>query len=38
MLIVAHQVVVLCMRYLLERLDERKILAIDAEADVAIAR
>jgi broad specificity phosphatase PhoE len=34
-LIVAHQVVVLCMRYLLEQLDERTILAIDAEGDVA---
>ncbi len=34
-LIVAHQVVVLCMRYLLENLDESYILAIDAEGDVA---
>ena len=34
-LIVAHQVVVLCMRYLLENLDEAQILAIDAEGDVA---
>lgn len=34
-LIVAHQVVVLCMRYLLENLDEARILAIDAEGDVA---
>jgi broad specificity phosphatase PhoE len=34
-LIVAHQVVVLCMRYLLETLDEARILAIDAEGDVA---
>jgi 2,3-bisphosphoglycerate-dependent phosphoglycerate mutase len=34
-LIVAHQVVVLCMRYLLENLDEKTILAIDAEGDVA---
>ena len=34
-LIVAHQVVVLCMRYLLENLDEDRILAIDAEGDVA---
>jgi probable phosphoglycerate mutase len=34
-LIVAHQVVVLCMRYLLEAMDERTILAIDAERDVA---
>jgi len=34
-LIVAHQVVVLCMRYLLENLDEERILSIDAEGDVA---
>jgi broad specificity phosphatase PhoE len=34
-LIVAHQVVVLCMRYLLEEMDERQILDIDAEGDVA---
>jgi broad specificity phosphatase PhoE len=34
-LIVGHQVVVLCLRYLLENLDEKQILAIDAEADVA---
>ncbi|MET3839069.1 histidine phosphatase family protein [Bradyrhizobium sp. OAE829] len=34
-LIVAHQVVVLCMRYLLENMDEKEILAIDAEGDVA---
>jgi probable phosphoglycerate mutase len=34
-LVVAHQVVVLCLRYLLENLDERKILAIDREGDVA---
>jgi 2,3-bisphosphoglycerate-dependent phosphoglycerate mutase len=34
-LIVAHQVIVLCMRYLLENLDEARILAIDAEGDVA---
>lgn len=34
-LIVSHQVVVLCLRYLLERLDEERLLAIDAEADVA---
>jgi broad specificity phosphatase PhoE len=33
-LVVAHQVTVNCMRYLLERLDEAQILAIDAEADV----
>ena len=34
-LIVAHQVVVLCLRYILETLDEREILAIDAQAEVA---
>jgi len=34
-LIVAHQVVVLCMRYLLENLTEDQILAIDAQGDVA---
>lgn len=34
-LIVGHQVVVLCMRYMLEGLDEAQILAIDAEGDVA---
>jgi broad specificity phosphatase PhoE len=34
-LIVAHQVVVLCFRYLLEDLDEARILAIDREGDVA---
>jgi len=34
-LIVSHQVVVLCMRYLLENLDEHQILAIDREGDVA---
>jgi broad specificity phosphatase PhoE len=34
-LIVGHQVVVLCLRYLLEGLTEREILAIDAEGDVA---
>ena len=34
-LIVAHQVVVLCLRYLLENLTEAEILGIDAEADVA---
>jgi broad specificity phosphatase PhoE len=33
-LIVAHQVIVNCMRYLLERLDEREILEIDRQADV----
>ncbi len=34
-LIVAHQVVVLCMRYLIEELTEDEILAIDARGDVA---
>jgi broad specificity phosphatase PhoE len=34
-LIVGHQVVVLCLRYLLEKLDEAQILAIDAKGDVA---
>ena len=34
-LILTHQVVVLCMRYLLENLSEEAILAIDREADVA---
>jgi broad specificity phosphatase PhoE len=34
-LIVAHQVVVLCLRYLLENMDEQAILAIDAQAEVA---
>lgn len=33
-LIVGHQVVVLCLRYLLEDLDEEGILAIDREGDV----
>jgi probable phosphoglycerate mutase len=33
-LIVCHQVVVLCLRYILEELDEAAILAIDKEADV----
>ena len=33
-LIVAHQVIVNCMRYLLERLDEAQILAIDRIGDV----
>lgn len=32
--IVSHQVIVNCLRYLLERLDEERILAIDREADV----
>jgi broad specificity phosphatase PhoE len=34
-LIVAHQVVVLCLRYLLENMDESTILSIDKEGDVA---
>jgi 2,3-bisphosphoglycerate-dependent phosphoglycerate mutase len=34
-LVVAHQVIVLCFRYLLEGLDEAQILAIDREGDVA---
>ncbi|MEP6991629.1 MAG: histidine phosphatase family protein [bacterium] len=34
-LIVAHQVIVLCLRYLIEELDETQILAIDREAEVA---
>jgi len=34
-LIVTHQVVVLCLRYLLEGLDERAILEIDAAGDIA---
>ena len=34
-LIVAHQVVVLCMRYIFEELDEEEILKIDKEGDVA---
>jgi len=33
-LIVGHQVIVNCFRYLLERMDEETILAIDREADV----
>ncbi|HEV2080723.1 MAG TPA: histidine phosphatase family protein [Allosphingosinicella sp.] len=33
-LIVCHQVVVLCIRYILEEMDEAQILAIDREADV----
>ena len=33
-LVVGHQVIVNCMRYLLERLDEQQILAIDRVADV----
>ena len=34
-MIVAHQVVVLCLRYVLETMDEEQILAIDRAADVA---
>jgi broad specificity phosphatase PhoE len=34
-LIVAHQVVVLCLRYLLENMTEEQILGVDAEGDVA---
>ena len=34
-LIVGHQVVVLCLRYLLEGLTEQEILAVDAQGDVA---
>jgi probable phosphoglycerate mutase len=34
-LIVSHQVVILCFRYLIEGLDEASILKIDAKADVA---
>jgi len=34
-LIVAHQVVVLCLRYVIERLDEAAILRIDADAPLA---
>lgn len=34
-MIVAHQVVVLCLRYLLDGLNEADILAIDREADIA---
>ena len=34
-LVVGHQVVVLCLRYLLEDLSEEQILAIDREGDVA---
>jgi probable phosphoglycerate mutase len=33
-LVVAHQVVVLCMRYLVERMTEEQILAVDAQGDV----
>jgi broad specificity phosphatase PhoE len=34
-MIFAHQVVVLCLRYVLENLDEAQVLAIDAQAPVA---
>lgn len=34
-LIVAHQVIVLCLRYLIEDLGEEQVLAIDKEGDVA---
>ncbi|MDF2689809.1 MAG: phosphoglycerate mutase, partial [Microvirga sp.] len=34
-LIVGHQVLVLCLRYLLENMTEQEILQIDAEGDVA---
>jgi broad specificity phosphatase PhoE len=34
-LIVAHQVIVLCFRYLLEQMNEQEILSIDRRADVA---
>lgn len=34
-LIVGHQVVVLCLRYLLENMTEQQILAVDKEGDVA---
>ena len=34
MLVVFHQVVVLCFRYILEELDEAAVLAIDKQADV----
>nr|WP_310106349.1 histidine phosphatase family protein [Sphingomonas sp. BE138] len=34
-MIVAHQVVVLCLRYIIENLSEERILAIDREGDVA---
>jgi probable phosphoglycerate mutase len=33
-LIVAHQVIVLCFRYLIEEMDEEQVLAIDRESDV----
>ncbi len=34
LLVVAHQVTVICMRYLLEELDEAHVLAIDCQGDV----
>ena len=34
-MIIAHQVVVLCLRYIIENLSEEQILAIDQEGDVA---
>jgi broad specificity phosphatase PhoE len=34
-LVVAHQVVVLCMRYLIEHMTEEQILKVDLEGDVA---
>lgn len=34
-MIVAHQVVVLCLRYVIERLSEEEILAIDRQGDIA---
>lgn len=34
-LVVAHQVVVLCFRYLIENLNEAELLAIDAQGDIA---
>ena len=34
-LIVAHQVVVLCMRYIIENLSEEQILEIDRQGDVS---
>jgi broad specificity phosphatase PhoE len=34
-LVVGHQVVVLCLRYLIEQMTEEQILAVDAAADVA---
>ena len=34
-LVVCHQVIVLCMRYLLERMTEEEILAVDRQGDVA---